>query len=318
MIAPTLDTFQICEGNRLAALAAEKIIEDAFPGVTVFHGAPGCGKTHLATAITDGLRRHGKAVTTPSRSSEIDLQNADVLVIDDLQRTLRISAKWTADLLGAATDARIPVIATARDHPGKMNGTIEDGCTPLVSSRAIEIGRPDVAGRRWILDTLINQISDRPELVSGSVLTLLAPQLPGDGHALLGAARRLAAEADLLGEPVVIERARSALSGWLSENHGTVTVNHVRDAACDHFGIRKHEIISHGRKRGIARPRQIAMYVARDLTTRTLPEIGRAFGDRDPTTVHYACQRVVDMMRNDREIEGHVKDVAALAQGRAQ
>jgi chromosomal replication initiator protein len=135
--------------------------------------------------------------------------------------------------------------------------------------------------------------------VPSKVLELLAHKITSNVRELEGALNRLVAHANLFGRPITLETAQEVLHDILKAHDRRVTIEEIQRRVAEHYNIRMNDMSSARRARAVARPRQVAMYLAKQLTSRSLPEIGRKFGNRDHTTVMHAVQRVGELMERD-------------------
>jgi chromosomal replication initiator protein len=135
--------------------------------------------------------------------------------------------------------------------------------------------------------------------VPPKVMEFLAHKITSNVRELEGALNRLVAHANLFGRPVTLETAQEVLHDVLRAHDRKVTIEEIQRRVAEHYNIRLNDMSSPRRARAVARPRQIAMYLAKRLTSRSLPEIGRKFGNRDHTTVMHACNKVGELMQLD-------------------
>jgi chromosomal replication initiator protein len=135
--------------------------------------------------------------------------------------------------------------------------------------------------------------------VPSKVLELLAHKITSNVRELEGALNRLVAHANLFGRPITLETAQEVLHDILKAHDRRVTIEEIQRRVAEHYNIRMNDMSSARRARAVARPRQVAMYLAKQLTSRSLPEIGRKFGNRDHTTVMHAVSRITELMERD-------------------
>ena len=143
--------------------------------------------------------------------------------------------------------------------------------------------------------------SDKVKVVPG-VLEFIAAKLSTDVRTLEGALNRVFAFADLTGSDITMELAQEALSDLIRSADRKVTIDEIMKKTCEHYNIRQSDMIGPSRARNVARPRQMAMYLCKKLTTRSLPEIGRKFGKRDHTTILHGVRRIEELMATDSQI----------------
>jgi len=317
----TFDQFVIGEGNRLAHAAALAVAE--LPGQAYnplfIYGPPGVGKTHLLHSIAGYVLMHGAGLNV--RYTTIDdyttnfvrsLQNGsidhfkasyrgvDVLLIDDVQfledktRTEEeffhtFNALYETGSQLVLTSDRLPRDMAALEH--RLRERFESG---LVT----DICAPDFQTRLTILRKRADH--DGHEL-DPAALELLADRVPDNVRALEGALIRVIAAHSLTGTSVTPGFVDEVLTSLYPRSPSQRrSVGDVQAAACSEFSLSHDELVSPSRAARVAWPRQLAMYLSRELTDATLPAIGRQFGGRDHTTVVYACRRAAERLQADR------------------
>jgi chromosomal replication initiator protein len=317
----TFDQFVIGDTNRLAHAAALAVAE--MPGQAYnplyICGKPGLGKTHLLHAIANYVTRFGGGLTVRyatvetftnefvaaiQRGSVDDFKarfrHNDVLLIDDVQF---LAAKVRTEeeffhTFNALYDTGAQLVFTS-DRPPLDLLSVEDRLRERFGSGLVcEIKPPDAATRLTILRK--RAVHDGIAPADSDALTVVAERIHDNVRALEGALIRIVAFASLTGRPVSAELAMEVLDNLYGPRRVVRrTVEDVQAAACEAFGISREELLSTSRTVRLTWPRQVAMYLARELTDQTLPAIGRAFGDRDHTTVMHACKRTAERMAGD-------------------
>ena len=177
----------------------------------------------------------------------------------------------------------------------------------------VDIGPADFALRRAILDAKAKAVPS--VVVPGEVLDLLAARIVANIRELEGALNRLVAYASLGNAPVTLDFAEEVLAEMFRASKRRITIDEIQKRVSDHFRIRQAEMVSARRAREVARPRQIAMYLAKQLTPRSLPEIGRRFGGRDHTTVIHAVRQIEKLRGEDSEIDQDVRLLLRALEG---
>ena len=325
----TFDNFVTGEANALACSAARTLAEGGqlLVNPLFIHGATGQGKTHLLHAIGHGfkLRKPGASVLYMSAEKfmvefvsamrakdtltfKARLRGADLLMIDDVQF---IAGKGSTqeEFLHTVNEiiasGRRLVIGADRS-PQALDG-IESRILSRLSMGLVAAIRPaDHALRLAILE---RKAAKAGVPVPANVVELLALRIASNIRELEGALNRIAAYALLNGRTVDLAFAQDVLGDILQTSQRRVTIDEIQKRVCAHFDIRQNDMVSARRARVIARPRQIAMYLAKRMTPRSLPEIGRKFGGRDHTTVIYAVRQIEKLRESDADID---KDVRAL------
>lgn len=320
----TFSAFVAGQGNRLAFAAAQTIVtaktgERPYNPLFV-HAAVGLGKTHLLQAIAWAARSSGqKAVyltaerfmycfvsALKSKSSlafKDSLRDIDILVIDDLQflqgRTMQDEFCHT---LNALVDGAGQVVVAADRPPIELDNLDERLRSRLSAGLTVEIGTLDFEVRRDILLNRLATAKRRHSMVSipAEVIDYVARTVKSNGRDLEGAFNRLIAQNQLTGAPVTLESAEVALKDLIRQKEPKrVRIEDIQRIVSRHYNVSKADLLSARRTRTIVRPRQVAMYLAKTLTLRSLPEIGRRFGGRDHTTVLHAVRKIDGLLESE-------------------
>ena len=185
-----------------------------------------------------------------------------------------------------------------------------EGIDPRIVGRmamglVADIKAPGLELRRAILERKLGDLSD--VTVPADVLEMLAARIHTNIRELEGALNRVAAYAQLTGDAIDLDFAVATLGDMLRGGQKRVTIDEIQKRVSAHFELKPLDLVSARRARAVARPRQIAMYLAKRLTTRSLPEIGRKFGGRDHSTVIHAVRRIEELREQDREIDAAVR-----------
>ncbi len=323
----TFDRFVVDGSNRVAFNAAKAMAEAGPPRFSplFLHSGTGQGKTHLMHALGHAFlaARPDAAVIYMSaerfmfefvsamrardtHSFKARLRAADLLLIDDLQfiagkdATQEEFFHTIVEVVGAGNRL---VIAADR-CPQALDGVEARIVSRLGGGLVADIKAPEPALRRAILE---RKLVDLPEVrVPAEVLDLLATRIHANIRELEGALNRVVAYAQLTGETIDLDFAVATLGDTLRGAERRVTIEEIQKAVSAHFELKPVDLVSARRARAVARPRQIAMYLAKRLTTRSLPEIGRKFGGRDHSTVIHAVRRIEELRDQDRDVDGAV------------
>ncbi len=321
----TFDTFVVGKPNEFAHACARRVSErPASPGFNplFLYGGVGLGKTHLMHAIAWAIREHGAAegrrpMSVAYMSAEKfmyrfiaalrsqstmefkeSLRSVDVLLIDDLQ--FLIGKDNTQEeffhTFNALVDAGKQIIVSSDKPPSDLAGIEDRLRTRLGQGMVADLHATTYELRISILQAKVTQAG---VAVPPKVLEFLAHKITTNVRELEGALNRLIAHANLFGRPVTLEGAQEVLHDVLRAHDRRVTIEEIQKKVAEHYNIRLSDMSSPRRARNVARPRQVAMYLAKQLTTRSLPEIGRRFGGRDHTTVMHAVSRVAELMQQD-------------------
>jgi chromosomal replication initiator protein len=319
----TFDTFVVGKPNEFAYACARRVAESpAMQGFNplFLYGGVGLGKTHLMHAIAWELstRPQGnKSVTMAYMSAEKfmyrfinalrnqstlefknELRSVDVLMIDDLQ--FLIGKDNTQEeffhTFNALVDAGKQIVISADKSPSDLSGLEDRLRTRLGCGMVADLHATTYELRISILEAKANRAGVE---VPAKVMEFLAHKITSNIRELEGALNRLVAHANLFDRPVTLETAHEVLHDVLRSFDRRVTIQEIQKRVAEHWNIRVAEMSSSRRSRNIARPRQVAMYLAKQLTSKSLPDIGRHFGDRDHTTVMHAVARVTTLISTD-------------------
>lgn len=331
----TFDRFVSDPSNLVAVNAARAL---AAPGPVRFsplflHGATGQGKTHLMHAIGHAfLAEHPEArvlIMSAERfmfefvsamrakdtfAFKARLRGCDLLLIDDLQFIAGKDATQeeffhTVNEIMAA--GKRLVIAADR-APQALDGVEPRLLSRLGMGLVADIRQSTPELRRAVLDRRAAELEVR---VPGEVIELLATRIQTSIRELEGALNRIVAYAQLTGATIDLAFATQTLGDQLRGAQRRVTIDQIQKAVSDHFELKPLDLVSARRARAVARPRQIAMYLAKRLTTRSLPEIGRKFGGRDHSTVIHAVRRIEELRDSDRDVDGAVRVLLGQLEG---
>ncbi len=323
----TFETFVVGAGNRFAHAAALAVAEAparAYNPLFIYGGV-GLGKTHLLQAIGHRVLSAGVArvayVSSEKFTNELinsirddktlefrqRYRNVDVLLIDDIQFLAgkeRTQEEFfhTFNTLHEASHQ----IIISSDRPPKEIPTLEDRLRSRFEWGLIaDIQPPDLETRIAILR---KKAESEGIAVPDEVAEFIAQRIATNIRELEGALVRVVAYASLTRLPVSVELAADVLRDLLPSTRArVVTISAIQQALAEFFGIRVEEMRAKRRTKGVAFPRQVAMYVAREITDASLPRIGEEFGGRDHTTVMHACQRVRETLRRDAHLAASLK-----------
>ncbi len=334
----TFDQFVIGDCNRLAHAAALTVAE--MPGQAYnplfICGPPGVGKTHLLSSIADLLIAHnpslavrvttGEAFTNEflgalsGRNTEAfkaRFRHVDVLLVDDVQfleRKARTEEEFF-HTFNALYDCGRQIVLSS-DRPPRDLQALEDRLRERFEAGLVaDIQAPELATRMTILRKRAQH--DDLDLVDESPLRLIAERVRDNVRAIEGALIRVVAYSSLTGRPLSADLTREVLDGLYPSSsqhptrHGPPSIRDITEAACERFGLTPDELLSTSRATRVSWPRQIAMYLARELTDESLPAIGRQFGGRDHTTVLHAHRRTAKRIAGDTDTRELVDNLLA-------
>ncbi|WP_417240245.1 chromosomal replication initiator protein DnaA [Celeribacter halophilus] len=323
----TFDNFVVGKPNELAHAAARRVAEG---GPVTFnplflYGGVGLGKTHLMHAIAHEIRERDPELRVLYLSAEqfmyrfvqalrdrqmIDFKqifrSVDVLMVDDVQF---IAGKDSTQeeffhTFNALVDQNKQIIISADRAPGEIVGLEDRIKSRLQCGLVVDLHPTDYELRLGVLQTKAESYRNQyPGLkFADGVLEFLAHRISTNVRVLEGALMRLFAFASLVGREIDLDLTQECLADILKASERKVTVEEIQRKVSEHYAIRLSDMIGPKRVRSIARPRQVAMYLAKHMTTRSLPEIGRRFGGRDHTTVMHGVKRIEELKGTDSQI----------------
>jgi chromosomal replication initiator protein len=321
------DTFVVGKPNELAHAAARRVGEGEVVSFNplFLYGGVGLGKTHLMHAIAWELQNRRPDLNVVYLSAEqfmyrfvqalrerkmMDFKqlfrSVDVLMVDDVQF---IAGKDSTQeeffhTFNALVDQNKQIIISADRAPGEIKDLEERIKSRLQCGLVVDLHPTDYELRLGILQSKVEQYSAQYQDVSfdKNVLEFLALRISTNVRVLEGALTRLFAFASLVGRHITLEVAQDCLADILRASERKITVEEIQRKVSEHYNIRLSDMIGPKRLRTYARPRQIAMYLAKQMTSRSLPEIGRRFGGRDHTTVMHGVKRVEELKVQDGQI----------------
>ncbi len=323
----TFDRFVVGPSNELAHAAARRVADG---GPVTFnplflYGGVGLGKTHLMHAIAHRLRVSDPGMRIVYLSAEQFMyrfvqalrdrdmmtfkqlfRSVDVLMVDDVQF---IAGKDSTQdeffhTFNALVDQRKQIIISGDRAPGEIEGMEERIKSRLQCGLVADLHPTDYELRLGILQQKVDLYSEqyRGLTVAPGVLEFLAHRISTNVRVLEGALVRLFAMASLVGREITMDMTQDCLADVLRVSDRKVTVEEIQRRVSEHYNIRLSELIGPTRVRTIARPRQIAMYLCKTLTSRSLPEIGRRFGKRDHTTILHGVKRIEELRARDSQL----------------
>ena len=323
----TFESFVVGKPNELAHAAAQRVSE----GGTVsfnplfLYGGVGLGKTHLMHAIGWQLRGRKPELRVVYLSAEQFMyrfvqalrdkdmiafktlfRSVDVLMIDDVQFIAGKDATQEEffHTFNALVDQNRQIIVSSDRAPTEIAGIEDRIVSRLQSGLVVDLHPTNYELRLGILQQKVDQYSAQfPNLkIAGGVLEFLAHRISTNVRVVEGALMRLFAFASLVGREITLELTQDCLADILRASDRKITVEEIQRKVSDHFNIRLSDLIGPKRVRTFARPRQMAMYLSKQLTSRSLPEIGRRFGGRDHTTVMHGVRKIEELMSKDSQI----------------
>ncbi len=322
----SFESFVVGNPNALAYAAARRVVESSnVPFNPLFlYGGVGLGKTHLMHAIGWAMKEHAPEKRVMYLSAEKFMyqfvralrandmmafketfRSVDVLMIDDIQF---ISGKESTQeeffhTFNALVDQNKQIVISADKAPSDLMGLEERLRSRLAWGLVADIHPSTYDLRLGILQSKRELLG---ATIPDAVLEFLALKVTSNIRELEGALNRIVAHADVTKAPVTLESTQELLVDLLRAHDRRITIDEIQRKVAEHYNIRMTDMHSARRARQVARPRQVAMYLAKQLTARSLPEIGRKFGGRDHTTVMHAVRKIDELINDDAQISQDV------------
>lgn len=319
----TFTNFVEGKSNQLARAAASQVADN--PGTAYnplfIYGGTGLGKTHLLHAVGNGIlakKPDAKVIYMHSERFVQDMVKAlqnnaieefkryyrsvDALLIDDIQffANKERSQEEFFHTFNALLEGNQQIILTSDRYPKEIDGVEDRLKSRFGWGLTIAIEPPELETRVAILMRKAHENQIRlPE----EVAFFIAKRLRSNVRELEGALNRVIANANFTGRPITIDFVREALRDLLALQDKLVTIENIQKTVAEYYKIRIADLLSKRRSRSVARPRQMAMALSKELTNHSLPEIGDAFGGRDHTTVLHACRRIESLKEETHEIK---------------
>ena len=331
----TFDNFIIGKPNEFAHAACRRVAEAAEVAFNplFLYGPVGMGKTHLMHAVAWHIRQRDPSRRVLYISAEVfmyqfiravrfrdqvsfkeQFRSVDVLMVDDVQF---ICGKESTQeeffhTFNALVDNNRQIIISADKSPSDLEGLEDRMRSRLGWGLVADLHPTDYELRLSIVEAKAETLGLE---IPRSVKEFLAQRIPSNVRELEGALNRLVAHAQLVGRELTVETTQDLLRDVLRANDRRVSIEEIQRRVADHYNIRLADMSSPRRARAVARPRQIAMYLAKQLTTRSLPEIGRKFGGRDHTTVMHAVKKVEELRSADHVLQEDIERLRRSLEG---
>lgn len=336
----TFDSFVVGKPNELAHAAARRVAEG---GPVTFnplflYGGVGLGKTHLMHAIAHELQAQQPQLRVLYLSAEqfmyrfvqalrdkqiMDFKelfrSVDVLMVDDVQF---IAGKDSTQeeffhTFNALIDQNKQIVISADRAPGEIKDLEDRIKSRLQCGLVVDLHPTDYELRLGILQQKVEFYRSQYKglQLAPGVLEFLAHRITNNVRVLEGALTRLFAFASLVGREISLELTQDCLADILRASDRKLTIEEIQRKVAEHYNIRLSDMIGPKRLRNIARPRQVAMYLAKQLTPRSLPEIGRRFGGRDHTTIMHGVRKIEELMATDSQLTDDLQLLRRLLQG---
>lgn len=336
----TFDTFVVGKPNELAHAAARRVAEG---GPVTFnplflYGGVGLGKTHLMHAIAHELQQRRPELRVLYLSAEqfmyrfvqalrekqvMDFKSlfrsVDVLMVDDVQF---IAGKESTQeeffhTFNALVDQHKQIVISADRAPSEIKGLEERIRSRLQCGLIVDLHPTDYELRLGILQQKAEFYHSQYKglVIAPGVLEFLAHRISTNVRVLEGALTRLFAFASLVGREITMDLTQDCLADILRASDRKLTIEEIQRKVAEHYNVRLSDMIGPKRVRTIARPRQIAMYLSKTLTSRSLPDIGRRFGGRDHTTIMHGVKKIEELMATDSQLSDDLQMLKRALQG---
>ena len=331
----TFDTFVEGKSNEMAKAAASQVANNSGKSYNplLMYGGVGLGKTHLMQAVGNEILRikpeanvlylHSqrfvqdmvKGLQTGTMQDFMQYYRSfDALLIDDIQffaKKLRSQEEFF-HLFNSLVERGAQMILTSDKYPREIDGLEDRLKSRFVWGLTVEVEAPDLETRVAIL---MKKAEADEVALDHEVAFFIAERIRSNVRELEGALRRVIANARFTGSRISIEQVRRALRDLFAIQDRQISIDNIQRTTAEYFNIKIGDLLSKRRNRSIARPRQLAMALAKELTNHSLPEIGDAFGGRDHTTVLHACRKVVELRGTSLDIAEDYKNLSRLLSG---
>jgi chromosomal replication initiator protein len=331
----TFDTFVEGKSNHFAKAASMQVAEN--PGRAYnplfIYGGTGLGKTHLMQAVGHVIKTRDPSARVAYVHSERFVDNMvqalrhntmndfktayrglSALLIDDIQffANKDRSQEEFFHTFNALFEGQAQIIMTSDRYPKEIPGLEERLKSRFGWGLSVAIEPPEL---ETCVAILISKAQAAHVELPEEVAFFVAKRIRSNVRELEGALRRIIANARFTGEPITLDFAKEALKDLLNLQARLVTMENIQKTVADYFKVRMSELLSERRSRSVARPRQIAMALAKELTAHSLPEIGSAFGGRDHTTVMHACKRVKELQESEPRVREDYSNLLRMLTG---
>ena len=326
-------TFVTGESNQLAFSAAKRICDNlGHYNPLYIYGSVGLGKTHILNAIGNHLKQVQKKIiylsaerfmyqfvksikNKDTHKFKDIFRNADVLILDDIQF---ISGKEVTQeeffyTFNSLIENQSQVVVSCDRSPNDLDRIQDRIKSRLSGGLVVDIQQPDISLR---LDILKNRCSLEKNqfgsdiLINDEILSFIANEFKSSIRDMLGVLNRIIASSRIKNRNPSLGDVKSLLKDIFNNMNATITIEDIQKIVVNYYDISTTDFLSARRSRHIARPRQIAMYLSKKLTTKSLPEIGRKFTGRDHTTVIHAIKKIEDLMQKDKKFEVEVQEIS--------
>ena len=325
------ENFITGSSNKLAYEASLKVAESiSHYNPFYIYGGVGMGKTHLLNSIGLELKKNNKVMFISAerfmyqfvksiKSNEMVkfkeyFRNTDILLIDDIQFMNGKEAMQEEffHTFNALLEKGSRIIISADRSPNKLSRIQERIKSRFSGGLVIDIQPPDADLRIKILKTKFKEIKlnfKEDYILSDEVFKFLASEIKSNIREMIGALNRILAFSKVNTKSPNVYECKKILKDFINSNNKSINVEAIQNLVASHFNLNIQELLSPRRSRALARPRQIAMYLAKQHTTNSLPDIGRKFSNRDHTTVIHAVKKIDELIKKDNEIRQNIFEI---------
>lgn len=331
----TFDSFVEGKSNELAKAAASQVADNAGKSYNplLMYGGVGLGKTHLMQAVGNEILRRKpdarvmylhsqrfvqdmvKALQTGTMQDFMQFyRSVDALLIDDIQffaKKLRSQEEFF-HLFNSLLEKGQQMILTSDKYPREIDGLEDRLKSRFVWGLTVEVEAPELETRVAIL---MKKAEAEGVPLDQEVAFFIAERIRSNVRELEGALRRVIANARFTGSRISIEQVKRALRDLFAIQDRQISIDNIQKTTAEYYNIKISDLLSKRRSRTIARPRQVAMAIAKELTNHSLPEIGDAFGGRDHTTVLHACRKIAELRATSADISEDYRNLSRLLSG---
>ena len=329
----TFSNFVVGESNQLAFSAAKRVSETLGHYNPLYvYGTVGLGKTHILNAIGNELKKTDKKIiylsaerfmyqfvksikNKDTQKFKDVFRNVDVLILDDIQF---ISGKEVTQeeffyTFNSLIENQSQVIISCDRPPNDLDRIQDRIKSRLAGGLVVDIQAPDIALRLQILKNRCKTEETyfgKEVLINDEILSFIANEFKSSIRDMLGVLNRIIASSRIQNKVPTLQDAKLILKDLLNNMQSVITIEDIQKLVVNYYNLPMSDFLSSRRSRHIARPRQVAMYLSKKLTTKSLPDIGRKFTGRDHTTVIHAIKKVEELMAADKKFEYEVQDIS--------
>ncbi len=331
----TFESFVEGKSNELARAAATQVADNAGRSYNplLLYGGVGLGKTHLMHAVGNALlqknpnanilylhsQRFVQNMVKALQSGTMDqfmklYRNVDALLIDDIQffaKKMRSQEEFF-HVFNGLLERNKQMVLTSDKYPREIDGLEERLQSRFVYGLTVEVEAPDLETRVAIL---MKKAEVEGVRLEQDVAFFMSERIRSNVRELEGALRRVIANARFTGSRITVDQVKRTLRDLFAIQGRQVSIENIQKVVAEYFNIKISDLLSKRRNRSIARPRQVAMALAKELTSHSLPEVGDAFGGRDHTTVLHACRKIDSLKGSSPDVSEDYKNLTRLLTG---